>query len=521
MPLQDWQDWYDYANTDWVDIEPEPEYEPEEDNIPTNREIGAQLPQEPGDGVWAYGDTFYGHWRAGTANREFYLQNCRHNRPQNMHGWTLGSHGANYVAFLVPYEQTADCVAKLKTFALANATFSDMWCLHRAEGYALPFKYVGQYIATVTNDANSQYRAISETRYDCPHCAYKAGMEWITQNPCRFTHAMPSLCHELQAIPVEYLPQGLEISGEPAPANTSTIKDVADAIPTACGNCGMVGHRSTGCTRAPKSFKKVGIEIEGRFLDLRALCRRADNADLTHNSDSSIRYSPDNERCEPNEFQTNPGSIREACQQLVDYYPDETDHSCGMHVHVSFDAIDVALFNTREFFTYFRKRWEEWGARMNLSPQSQFYRRLRGDNDFCRVNVDPVDYRNQDRYHQLNFGAWADHKTIECRMLPMFRRASLGVAAVQELLTIYEDFLNSEHLVMPQNTTTLTVPATLKHESKYELELVPMLEHKGARDMELYEVIPPAEGMVRIALPVNNPILLQTLAEAVRARRAA
>src|SRR5689334_212545 len=99
---------------DELDYDEDYDADHEEDIIPTNREIGTQLPQEPGDGVWAYGDTFYGHWRANIANREFYLQNCRHNRPQNMHGWALNSHATNYVAFLVPYEQTANCTNTLK-----------------------------------------------------------------------------------------------------------------------------------------------------------------------------------------------------------------------------------------------------------------------------------------------------------------------------------------------------------------------------------------------------------------------
>jgi hypothetical protein len=45
--------------------------------------------------------------------------------------------------------------------------------------------------------------------------------------------------------------------------------------------------------------------------------------------------------------------------------------------------------------------------------------------------------------------------------------------------------------------------------------------HTSSREIELSEVQPVADGMVRIALPVNSPITLDALAEAVRLRRAA
>jgi hypothetical protein len=135
---------------------------------------------------------------------------------------------------------------------------------------------------------------------------------------------------------------------------------------------------------------------------------------------------------------------------------------------------------------------------------------------------------DQDRYHQLNFSSFDEHGTVECRLLPMFRRASLGVAAVQELLDIYEVFLHNpaahgfaEHsgTIIRPNLADLMTPYV--NSTSFELELPNAFTHTSSREIELSEVQPVADGMVRIALPVNSPITLDALAEAVRLRRAA
>lgn len=506
------------------DEEPEDDYDDDYDEAPEQRLMPpVGFPDTPSAVLWASGDSFSEMMRSGRPSRSVdgYAQNPRAATTPNAHGWAWDYAGQCYVVFEVPCDASGRPVPNVgSTFNTWSRTAPpEAWCKHAST--PPPFPYVGQYIAIHYNTESGAYRLISETRHDCPHCAFIAA----NAVPCT-GYWVPKivLCHQDQPIPENMMPVIDEIIGMPPPGNTSTVKDVAEPIPTACGNCGMVGHRSTGCTRAPKSFKKVGIEIEGRFLDLDALMRKARNEGLDYAGDSSISYSPDNDACRAMEFKTQPGSVREACQQLVDYYPDETDSSCGMHVHVSFDAVDISLLNTTEFFNYFKTRWEAWGARMNLAPNSHFFRRLQGNNSFCRVVTRPVDYNRQDRYSQLNFSAWVDHKTVECRLLPMFRRASLGVAAVQELLCIYEDYLANpaaHGVVFPENTTSLVAPAVLKHEYKREMEFSELLSSSLAREMELTEVQPPADGMVRIAIPVNNAITIQTLADAVRRARAA
>jgi hypothetical protein len=326
------------------------------------------------------------------------------------------------------------------------------------------------------------------------------------------------------------MPPSIEIIGETPPTNTRTIKDIAEAIAVSCGKCGRVGHRSPACTFSPKVHDRVGIEIEGRFLNFEIVNERREDAGLTGNSDGSIIRTPDRSGATPYEFQSVPGSLRKACQQLVDFYPDETDYSCGMHVHVSFDAVDITMLNTPAFYKYFNKRWAEWGDRMRLPETGEFFRRLNGRNTYCRrMDYDTeCSIRQMDRYHQLNFSSFEDHGTVECRLLPMFRRASLGVAAVQELIDIYETYLNSPtdygftaHSGEALRNQVEDLCSPYVYLRQEELEILPAFIISSVSEIELNDILPVAEGMVRIAMPVNSPITLDALAQAVQLRRTA
>lgn len=209
-----------------------------------------------------------------------------------------------------------------------------------------------------------------------------------------------------------------------------------------CGNCGLIGHNARTCERPPSVIDKIGLEIEGRYSDICAACESARNKGVDWTPDGSIMYTRTGAAME---FRTVPGKLSQALRQLSEFYPDETDSSCGLHVHVSFKSpTHITQLHTREFLEYFDRRWREWGRERGFGPFSQFMRRLEGHNDFCRSNLadftetqDMLDVR---RYKQLNFTSWHAHKTVECRLLPMFRETKHAIAAVSFLIEIYEDW---------------------------------------------------------------------------------
>ena len=341
----------------------------------------------------------------------------------------------------------------LRRLHAAHPDFTDAaWCSDR-----LPtgFSWVGEYYpaAETPAPADPSYVTsvvLSEDRVACAHCAFVAASAHTEEEGRGET---PSVVFVMPTAEVrldsEFYPRVREISGvrlcttREADWATVTLESVPSG--NSCSNCGRPGHNVRSCTHPAKAHDRIGVEVEGVWADLRAAQRRADAVGMSQGcSDGSVQVMGEHFRSSPCEFQTKPGSLLHTLAQVHAVYPDQTNHTCGMHVHVSFlDPTHISQLNTVEFFEYFRTRWEAWGAGKNLHPQSEFFKRLRGDNGFCRPNTTPCEVigRDGERYLQLNWLAWGEHKTLECRMLPMFQHEYLARSAITELIDIYEMWL--------------------------------------------------------------------------------
>lgn len=349
--------------------------------------------------------------------------------------------------------------------------------------------------------------------YDCAHCAKVEGNRIVAATPT-IDGLQPSML-VYSVLPgytdlSQYLPPAPEVIGDAPMPGGVTIKDVLlENLPaSSCGRCGKVAHNSRTCEKPPKAHDRIGIEIEGRWLDLRAAKATAARLGMTGCGDGSVNCSNTSD-AQPWEFQTVPSTVAKALQQLVEVYPDESDQSCGMHVHMSFENLmDVSLLCTPAFFTYFKTRWTAWGDKMNIygkaNNRGEFWKRLNGDNDYCRVNANTPNgnITRMDRYHQLNFSAWSEHKTIECRLLPMFRKSSLAVSAVKELVDIVEDFLADPEacgLVTPSEDVSLPVPALTPTTKEYFFgdNDGALLTSELTLDMPDVSTLAPAAGTIR------------------------
>lgn len=384
------------------------------------------------------------------------------------------------------------------------------------------FTYWGKYFPAAHAPRprhESNYGALSNEAFDCAHCAFRKAQEICAALIDRGeTNIYPTvLC-----ISADYTPAPLpgnpydSFFGEDGQLCFSHATTKLPFEGTGCGNCGFPGHRRDTCPRPPPFYDKVGVEIEGRWLDVSATERLARREGMGTCGDGSIRNGFTEARSM--EIQTRPGSVVEQLRQLSAFYPDESDASCGMHVHVSFqDKGSFTQLCTSEFLEYFANRWEEWGLANGLPQNAEFFKRLRGDNDYCIPNDDDdlATPWQADRYRQLNFTAWDEHKTLECRLLPMFRSARLAYSALVELINIYEDWLGKDcpdvlhnHTLKPESATVMAPidEARAVDLASYLTEAMTM-----GSTLEINELPPIPEGCRRVCSTPSNRATLDWL----------
>lgn len=66
-----------------------------------------------------------------------------------------------------------------------------------------------------------------------------------------------------------------------------------------------------------------------------------------------------------------------------DNYPDRSNDSCGIHLHLSFlKLLDYSFLMENKFRDYFESKMLDFGKTNGLKPDSQFYRRLAGQTHF-------------------------------------------------------------------------------------------------------------------------------------------
>ena len=102
----------------------------------------------------------------------------------------------------------------------------------------------------------------------------------------------------------------------------------------------------------------------------------------------------------------------------------------------------------KEFFDVFSRKIKAWAENFPV-PDNNFWSRVNGDNKYCRntfmpdVQVSEIskgEMGNEKRYTHLNY-CFAMHKTVECRLFPMFKDFKTGKSATETLLKIANDYL--------------------------------------------------------------------------------
>jgi hypothetical protein len=202
-----------------------------------------------------------------------------------------------------------------------------------------------------------------------------------------------------------------------------------------------------------QGWLQMGVELEGSWTISRSTVAGGVRGAKAVN-DPSVKIG----HGDPGEIITRPhANLEELIADVSQLYPDNVHVSCGMHVHASFTPMNGSVIASADFYNYFKKEWEKWGKKMKLDRHHEFWVRLSGSNKNARDEFNPEVQLKGDgrggkgghaRYTMLNFYAWEIHKTVECRLLPMFQDKNISIEAIRHLGWIYDSYL-SQHGFTP------------------------------------------------------------------------
>lgn len=185
-------------------------------------------------------------------------------------------------------------------------------------------------------------------------------------------------------------------------------------------------------------IEKVGAELEGGW-----------------EKQPSFQIAGDGSvRCRGNvlgEYRTVPAdNVTGLLKEISEKYPDDIDESCGFHIHASLKPLHMSYLSHEDFFKYFLVRMGNVGKYLrnsgNKNDYERFLHRFGGKNQYCARKFNPADqiYKRAERRTMINFCSYRTHKTVECRMLPMFELVRNAKMAAFEYVDTIESFVK-EH----------------------------------------------------------------------------
>lgn len=180
---------------------------------------------------------------------------------------------------------------------------------------------------------------------------------------------------------------------------------------------------------------RVGIELEGGWNG---------GIDFQLDHDGSVNVDADNW----GELPSPPIRPAEIEKWMMDHYPDACNATCGMHVHVSVNqSLHYARLMEKQFHEHLKKSLKAWGEdpSIKIRENHPFWERLAGLNRFCLDKHIPEAQifhreKSETRYTQLNY-TWERYRTVECRILPMFKHVEIAILAVFAVVDAFETYL--------------------------------------------------------------------------------
>jgi hypothetical protein len=104
-----------------------------------------------------------------------------------------------------------------------------------------------------------------------------------------------------------------------------------------------------------------------------------------------------------------------------------------------------ALMNQR-YHDFLINSLKLWGSKNKVQTNHSFWRRLSGGEYYCRGLFRPDEQvvltsKGQARYSQVNY-CYGLHRTVEVRVLPMFKQKNLAISAIYHILRMTQRYLS-------------------------------------------------------------------------------
>ncbi len=175
---------------------------------------------------------------------------------------------------------------------------------------------------------------------------------------------------------------------------------------------------------------------------------------------------------------------------MLDNYPDHVGASCGLHVHMSFGDLGENEYHISRiadsvaYQTELLATLNAAGKRMRIRSDA-FWHRLKGGNEYCKLDWSHRHIKEHDRYRAVNFCSYGRHGTVEVRVLPMFRTAEIAARMVRLVLAFTDDYLGRHHTPVDLN---FAVPLPVPEPALEPIEHVIDFEPNPAPELTTMEV---------------------------------
>lgn len=254
-----------------------------------------------------------------------------------------------------------------------------------------------------------------------------------------------------------------------------------------------------GWNKVPKAFADVALKLEHdgsvKFEDpvaqreLEIIANKARNAKTADQREAfQAAYVEMEQRLKKlmpkykGEIPSPPLLVADVEAFIKQCYPDKVNATCGLHVHMSFaHRLNYARIMTPEYMQAILKNLREWAEEEKLGADHPIWPRITKPNhDHCahqylgdaQVKMRKKDYHSRgtahSRYTAINY-CYAQHRTVECRLLPMMETSDQAVRGVNRVLKTTNQFLAA--IRQRELKHQIAVPRTAEILERYEVQV--------------------------------------------------